>query len=193
MDRASMTQTRTCNLHCQLTWNVVSRGACSSDCGPGYSIMNIILSYYWCFCGRYREVTYNCMKVDVTKEAYEAYTSEAVNSHTEIVDERWCSNVLSKPTLMETCTGLCHSTRWKYEQWTQVCVQFIKFRIEFNCWIVVFENVRRRHAAAYRQMCGQQRTGNRRGQLSWAKNHRKNLQHRTLSLLEPQRLDTGKT
>ncbi|XP_049824532.1 A disintegrin and metalloproteinase with thrombospondin motifs 9 isoform X2 [Aethina tumida] len=102
MDRASMTQTRTCNLHCQLTWNVVSRGACSSDCGPGY-----------------REVTYNCMKVDVTKEAYEAYTSEAVNSHTEIVDERWCSNVLSKPTLMETCTGLCHSTRWKYEQWTQ--------------------------------------------------------------------------
>ncbi|XP_074026740.1 ADAM metallopeptidase with thrombospondin type 1 motif A isoform X3 [Leptinotarsa decemlineata] len=86
----SLTQKQECNTHCELTWNIASKSACSPQCGKGI-----------------RRIYYDCMKVYKKKP-----------SHSETVNEKHCT-VLSKPPVLETCNTLCNSTRWHYSSWSE--------------------------------------------------------------------------
>ncbi|XP_030747517.1 A disintegrin and metalloproteinase with thrombospondin motifs 9 isoform X2 [Sitophilus oryzae] len=88
-DVESATEKRQCNNDCSLTWNIVSRSACSPHCGTGY-----------------RRVYYNCMKIS------------SKNQPSEIVNEKHC-NVLPKPPGNEECYNPCNTTRWDYSNWTE--------------------------------------------------------------------------
>ncbi|CAH0548960.1 unnamed protein product, partial [Brassicogethes aeneus] len=119
LDRQHFAQQRPCNTHCQFTWNNVTTGPCSNHCGPGY-----------------REITYNCLKVEMRKKAYSGYGQHASAGRSEIVDERYCSQVLAKPPLMETCKGSCPQTRWEYSDWSecsQTCGGGVRHR-SARCW-----------------------------------------------------------
>ncbi|KAJ8984117.1 hypothetical protein NQ317_017326 [Molorchus minor] len=86
----SVIQKQECNTHCELTWNIASKGACSVPCGKGI-----------------RPVYYNCMKV---------YKKKPI--HSEIVHEKHCT-ILSEPPRLEACNIVCNSTRWDYTSWSQ--------------------------------------------------------------------------
>ncbi|KAG5867323.1 hypothetical protein JTB14_008248 [Gonioctena quinquepunctata] len=86
----SLTQKQECNTHCELTWSIASKSACSPQCGKGM-----------------RRVYYNCMKIHKKKP----HTSEIVN-------EKHCM-VLAKPPIYENCNTLCNSTRWHYSAWSE--------------------------------------------------------------------------
>ncbi|CAH1115336.1 unnamed protein product [Psylliodes chrysocephalus] len=83
-------QQRDCNTHCQLTWNIASKSACSPQCGKGI-----------------RNVYYNCMKVYKTKANYN-----------EFVNDKHCT-ILTTPPARESCNTICNSTRWNYSQWSE--------------------------------------------------------------------------
>ncbi|VEN49794.1 unnamed protein product [Callosobruchus maculatus] len=86
----NQTQRRSCNVHCQLTWSVVTKSACSQQCGKGT-----------------RRIYYNCTKLYKNKP-----------NHSEIVNEKHC-NVLTRPPMLEMCNTVCNSTRWHYSQWSE--------------------------------------------------------------------------
>ncbi|XP_018320780.1 A disintegrin and metalloproteinase with thrombospondin motifs 9-like [Agrilus planipennis] len=89
-----LVQSRDCNTHCQLEWNVVARGQCDVHCGQGV-----------------RTVSYNCIKIDTNQPYY-------TENFKEVVDDQYC-NVLPKPAKLETCQGPCNKPRWEYGEWSQ--------------------------------------------------------------------------
>ncbi|CAH1132157.1 unnamed protein product [Ceutorhynchus assimilis] len=92
-DSESATEKKDCNDHCNLTWHIVSRSACSPHCGKGY-----------------RQVYYKCMKLYKNKQLQ--------NSNIEEVDNQHC-NVLAKPPDNENCYTSCNTTRWDYSIWSE--------------------------------------------------------------------------
>ncbi|XP_050511629.1 A disintegrin and metalloproteinase with thrombospondin motifs 9 isoform X2 [Diabrotica virgifera virgifera] len=86
----SQIQTKECNTHCQLSWNIASKSACSPQCGKGI-----------------RHIYYNCLKMYKKKSGY-----------SENVNDRHCTK-LGSPPAMENCNTICNSTRWHYSQWSE--------------------------------------------------------------------------
>lgn len=84
-----------------------------------YNLYNNLIIYYYLFFSL-RNVLYNCVKVDLTKQRlvlYSANDENNVGSYGSVVDTEHCS-FLPKPPSTEPCQGTCDATRWEYSDWT---------------------------------------------------------------------------
>ncbi|XP_062858960.1 A disintegrin and metalloproteinase with thrombospondin motifs 20-like [Trichomycterus rosablanca] len=78
-----------CNTECELRWHVAGRSECSSKCGPGYRMLEVL-----------------CMRYSRLKRG------------SERVEIRACAD-LAKPQSREPCHGDCLLKSWQYSDWSQ--------------------------------------------------------------------------
>ncbi|XP_011349537.1 A disintegrin and metalloproteinase with thrombospondin motifs 9 isoform X3 [Ooceraea biroi] len=86
-------ESRMCNTHCTLQWQISSVSECSSLCGPGT-----------------RNITLQCVQILLD-------SSHAPRS----ISEHACLHV-EKPSEIQSCVGPCNDVHWSYSEWTACSV-----------------------------------------------------------------------